>query len=94
MACTKTDITKALGEQAGFTLKRSAAIIESLLGIIKRTLESGEDVLITGFGKFSVQKKRERQGRNPATGEGMRLRARRVITFKSSGSLRRKLNSK
>jgi integration host factor subunit alpha len=59
---------------------------------MKRTLASGEDVLISGFGKFCVNEKSERRGRNPATGEDMMLRPRRVVTFKCSGALRKKIN--
>ena len=66
--------------------------IETLLELIKFTLASGEDVLISGFGKFCVNEKRQRKGRNPATGEDMMLAARRVVTFKCSGQLRDKIN--
>jgi integration host factor subunit alpha len=68
-------------------------MIETLLEIIKRTLESGEDVLVSGFGKFCVKEKRERKGRNPATGEDMMLEPRRVVTFRCSRQLRDKVNS-
>jgi integration host factor subunit alpha len=67
-------------------------MIETLLELIKFTLASGEDVLISGFGKFCVNEKRQRKGRNPATGEDMMLAARRVVTFKCSGQLRDKIN--
>jgi integration host factor subunit alpha len=67
-------------------------MIETLLEIIKRTLESGEDVMITGFGRFCVKEKHMRRGRNPATGHDMMLEPRRVVTFKCSGKLRDKLN--
>jgi integration host factor subunit alpha len=70
----------------------SIEAVESLLEIIKSTLESGEDVLISGFGKFCVKDKNERKGRNPATGETAILPARRVVTFKCSGKLREKIN--
>ena len=63
-----------------------------MLEIIKKNLESGEDVLVSGFGKFCVRAKKERRGRNPATGEGMILEARRVVTFHCSGNLRKKIN--
>ena len=65
-----------------------------MLEIMKRTLESGEDVLVSGFGKFCVKEKRERRGRNPATGKEMVLAPRRVVTFKCSGRLRDKINGK
>jgi integration host factor subunit alpha len=64
-----------------------------MLGIIKRTLESGEDVLISGFGRFCVKEKRKRRGRNPAAGDDMMLEPRRVVTFKCSGKLRDKINA-
>ena len=67
--------------------------VEILLEIIKRTLGSGDDVLISGFGKFCVKEKHERRGRNPATGDSLILKPRRVVTFKSSGILRDKINS-
>jgi integration host factor subunit alpha len=66
--------------------------VESLIEIIKSTLESGEDVLVSGFGKFCVKEKNERKGRNPATDEDLMLPARRVVTFKCSGKLRERLN--
>ena len=61
---------------------------------MKKTLESGEDVMISGFGKFCVKNKKERRGRNPATGDDMMLRPRKVVTFKCSGNLREKINEK
>ena len=91
MALTKSDIVATVHE-LGFTKKKSVDIIESLLEIIKGTLEKSEDVLISGFGKFCVKQKKQRRGRNPATGEDLILRERRVITFKCSGKLRSKIN--
>lgn len=76
----------------GFSRRKSVDTVEILIEIIKRTLEQGEDVMISGFGKFSVREKAARKGRNPATGEEMMLRARRVVTFRYSGKLRDKLN--
>ena len=92
MTLTKTDLVQAVSDQNGFSLKRSAEIVEGLLEIMKRTLESGEDVLVSGFGKFVVKDKQERRGRNPATGEAMTLPSRRVVTFKCSGKLRQRIN--
>jgi integration host factor subunit alpha len=66
--------------------------VEFLIEIIKRSLESGEDVLVSGFGKFKVREKKARKGRNPATGEGVILDPRRVVTFHCSGKLRKKIN--
>ncbi len=91
MALTKNDIVKRVHE-LGFTKKKSVELIESLLEIIKGNLEKGEDVLISGFGKFCVKNKDKRRGRNPATGADLILRERKVITFKCSGKLRNKIN--
>jgi integration host factor subunit alpha len=92
MTLTKAQVVEALAEQNGYAKKQSVNAVETLLEIIKRTLESGEDVLISGFGKFCVNQKRERRGRNPVTGEDMMLESRRVVTFKCSGKLRDKIN--
>ncbi len=91
MALTKSDIVTRVHE-LGFTKKRSVDIIETLLEIIKGTLEKSEDVLISGFGKFCVKNKKPRRGRNPSTGQDLMLRERRVVTFKCSGKLRKKIN--
>jgi len=93
MALTKGDIAKALADGSGYPRNQSVELIETLLEIIKSALASGEDVLISGFGKFCVKTKRERRGRNPATGEDMMLEARKVVTFKWSGQLRDKINN-
>ncbi|MDJ0829458.1 MAG: integration host factor subunit alpha [Desulfobacterales bacterium] len=91
MALTKNDIVAKVHE-LGFTKKKSVEIIEQLLETIKGTLENGEDVLISGFGKFCVKNKAQRRGRNPATGADLILRERKVVTFKCSGKLRSKIN--
>ena len=72
--------------------KRAADIVDSMLELIKITLEKGEDVLISGFGKFCIKQKKERRGRNPATGDDMMLTQRRVVTFRCSHLLREKIN--
>jgi integration host factor subunit alpha len=92
MTLTKAQIIEAFQSRMGFTKNQSADIVESILAIIKQTLSDGEDVLISGFGKFCVNNKQERRGRNPATGEDMMLSPRKVVTFKCSGKLRDKLN--
>ena len=89
---TKADIISALTNHLGFTRKMATDTTETLLEIIKKTLESGEDVLISGFGKFCVKQKEERRGRNPATGGDMMLVPRKVVTSKCSGKLRDKVN--
>ena len=92
MTLTKAHIINAIANQIGFPKNHSSEIVETLLEIIKRSLESGQDVLISGFGKFCVKEKRERKGRNPATGEDMMLVPRRLVTFRPSGILREKIN--
>ncbi len=92
MALTKVHIITSIQNQLNIPKNRSSEIVESLLEIIKSTLESGEDVLISGFGKFCVREKSERRGRNPATGEDMMLEPRRVVTFRCSGKLRDRVN--
>ena len=92
MTLTKDHLIDAIAKENGFQKKRSIEIVESLLKIIKSSLASGENVLVSGFGKFCVKEKRERRGRNPATGEVMMLAPRRVVTFKCSGKLRDKIS--
>jgi integration host factor subunit alpha len=92
MTLTKAQIVDSIVDQIGFTQKHSFEIIETLLEIIKRTLESGEDVLISNFGKFCVNEKGERRGRNPSTGQNLILKPRKVVTFKCSATLREKIN--
>jgi len=92
MTLIKYQIIDAIAEQNGFTKNKSTETVETILELIKSSLASGEDVLISGFGKFCVKKKRERKGRNPATGEDMMLAPRRVVTFKCSGKLRDRIN--
>ena len=94
MTLTKANIVDAVAEQTGYTKNQSSEMIENLLEIIKRTLESGDDVLVSGFGKFCVKTKRERRGRNPATGEDMMLEPKRVVTFNCSRKLRDRTNGK
>ena len=92
MTLTKANIVEAVAEQIGYTKNQSVNTIETFLELIKRSLESGEDVLVSGFGKFRVKEKRERRGRNPATGRDMMLEPRRVVTFNCSRKLRDMIN--
>jgi integration host factor subunit alpha len=93
MTLTKVQIVESVRNQTGFPNNKSSEIVETLLEIIKRTLTSGEDVLVSGFGRFCVKEKKERRGRNPATGEDMMLKPRNVVTFTCSGKLRDRINS-
>lgn len=92
MALTKEKIINSIYNQVGLSKTQSRAVVERLFELIKQTLENGEDLLISGFGKFIVKEKSARRGRNPQTTEDLQLRARRVVVFKTSGVLREKIN--
>jgi integration host factor subunit alpha len=92
MALTKAAIIDLISDDLSLSRKKTTEAVESLLEIIKSALESGDDFLMSGFGKFCLRDKKARRGRNPATGEDKLLRARRVVTFKCSGKLRKRLN--
>lgn len=91
MTLTKAQIIEAISINNGLSKKQSTDTVETLLRVIKSTLAAGEDVLVSGFGKFCVKQKGERKGRNPATGEDLMLAPRRVVTFKCSGKLRKRI---
>jgi len=90
---TKAVIVESVQNQLGLPKKECVEMVETLLEIIKSSLASGEDVLISGFGKFSLKDKKARRGRNPATNEDLMLEPRRVATFKCSGKLRDRINN-
>ena len=92
MALTKVEMVNSIADQIGYPKNYSSEIVETLLEIIKGSLESGDDVLISGFGKFCVKEKAERRGRNPSTGEDMMMNPRKVVTFRCSRNLRDKIN--
>ncbi len=92
MSLTKERLITDIYNNVGLTKTQSRDVVEKLFELIKQTLENGEDLLISGFGKFVVKDKAARRGRNPQTTEDLRLRARRVVVFKTSGVLRRKIN--
>ena len=92
MTITKARIIDAVFEPAGLPRKVARLAVDRLIKIIKKTLAGEEDVLVSGFGKFQVMRKRVRRGRNPQTGEDLQLRPRRVVVFRTSGILRQKIN--
>ena len=92
MTLTKDHLISSVGNRLGISRFESSRIVESVLETIKSSLSNGEDVLISGFGKFSVKKKAPRRGRNPATGEDLTLDQRRVITFRCSSVMRERVN--
>ena len=92
MTLTKSQIVEKIRTSTKFPKNKSFETVETLLEIMKNTLASGEDVLISGFGKFRVKEKSERKGRNPATGGVMMLAPRKVVVFRCSGKLRERVN--
>ncbi len=94
MTLIKTKLVDSIRKQVNLPKTRSTLVIDSFLEIIKRTLENGEDVMISGFGKFCVKDKGKRKGRNPHTGEDLMLAEKRVVTFKCSEVLRDKINGR
>ena len=94
MSLTKANLINSIYKQCGVSKHMSTNMVESLLELMKSTLESGEDVLISGFGKFCVKDKSERRGRNPSTGYDLKLGARRIVIFSCSPVLREKINRK
>ncbi len=93
MTLTKADIAKKIADDCGFMKGEATEIVEKLLEIIKNKLIAGEDVMISGFGKWTVKAKHSRRGRNPQTGEELILDARRVVTWKYSPVLKKAVNS-
>jgi integration host factor subunit alpha len=94
MTLTKSGIVDLLCSENGCSRKDAVGSVEILVGSMKRSLASGEDVLVSGFGKFVVKSKKERKGRNPVTGGDIMLEPRRVVTFKCSGKLRDKIKGR
>jgi integration host factor subunit alpha len=88
---TKADLAEKV-ECIGFSKKEAIYVVESVLGILKDTLEAGDDIKITGFGKFEIRKKSGRKGRNPQTGESIMISSRKVLTFKPSQVLKDYIN--
>lgn len=89
---TKADIVEKVYETIGFSKKEASELVELVFLELKKTLQSGEKVKISGFGNFVVRGKSERVGRNPQTGEQIKISARRVLTFRPSQVLKAMLN--
>jgi integration host factor subunit alpha len=94
MTLTKADLVQKVYQEHNLTKAQASEAVETFLKIAKNCLENGEDLLVSGFGKFNVKDKKARRGRNPQTGEELILAARKVVTFKPSGILREKINGK
>ena len=93
MAITKIEIVNTLYEHIGLPKNKCVIIMESFFDIIKSEIEKGNDVMISGFGKWTVRSKKARRGRNPQTGKAVIIAARKVVTFKASVVLRDELNA-
>lgn len=91
---TKADIVEKIAEKCGITKRESIDILESVFNILKSTLENGEDIKISGFGKFEVKNKHSRKGRNPQTGEAIIIEARKILSFKPSTILKKSVQAK
>ena len=92
MSLTKAEIIEKLHQETGLSKNQAGDALKDIIDIIKNSLETGEDVLISGFGRFAVKEKRPRKGRNPATGKSIMLDGRKVVSFKCSGVLKDRLN--
>jgi integration host factor subunit alpha len=92
MALTKNDLVDMIYSELDIPKKECINLVDSFFDIIKDELVKGDDVMISGFGKWSVKQKRPRLGRNPHTGEQIIIDAKRVVTFKSAPPLRSEIN--
>jgi integration host factor subunit alpha len=92
VSLTKDHIIEAVAEETGFSRNQSVELVEALIEIIKKTLVSGDHVMVSGFGTFRVKEKKERRGRNPRTGEDLMIEPRRVAKFHCSRKLRLQIN--
>jgi len=92
MTMTKADLVERIYEKVGFSKKEATEVVEAIFEVMKRRLEQGEKVKVSGFGNFVVNDKRPRKGRNPQTGEEIIISGRRVLTFKASQVLKKVMN--
>ncbi len=88
---TKAEIATLVHDHVGLSKKESGQIVESVLNLIRQTLERGEDVKLSGFGHFMVRSKHARRGRNPKTGDEITISSRSVVTFRASHLLKQKV---
>jgi integration host factor subunit alpha len=89
---TKAQLINSICSKTGLTRSRAAEAVETLFEVTKKTLEDGEDILISGFGKFCVKEKDARKGRDPRTGNDITLESRKVVTFKCSYAFKERIN--
>ncbi len=89
---TKADIVEKVYQKIGFSKKEASELVELVFDTLKNVLHEGDKIKISGFGNFIVRGKNERVGRNPQTGEQIKISARRVLTFRPSQVLKAMLN--
>ena len=92
MTMTKADIVERIYDKVGFSKKEATEVVEAIFELLKRRLERGEKVKVSGFGNFVVNEKRPRKGRNPQTGEEIVITGRKVLSFKASQVLKKTMN--
>lgn len=88
----KKGIIEAIHEKVGFPKRETKALVDGAFELLKTALDNGEPVMVSAFGKFSVQHRKARKGRNPRTGESTTIPARNVVTFKASRVLKEQIN--
>ncbi len=93
MALTKADMAERLFEELGLNKREAKEMVENFFEVIKKSLESGEQVKLSGFGNFDLREKKQRPGRNPKTGEEIPISARRVVTFKAGQKLKQRVEA-
>ena len=91
MALTKADLAEILLEEVGLSKQDAKDVVELFFEEIRKKLESGEQVKLSGFGNFDIREKSERPGRNPKTGDDIPISARRVVTFKAGQKLKNRV---
>jgi len=89
----KAELVDAIAQDTGLTKRDAQAALNSFIGVVQKQLKKGEDVAITGFGKFSVAKRSARTGRNPQTGEKLKIKASKAPRFSAGASLKAAVNT-
>jgi len=93
MALTKADMAERLFDELGFNKREAKELVEMFFEEIRRALEEGEQVKLSGFGNFDLREKKQRPGRNPKTGEEIPISARRVVTFRPGQKLKARVEA-
>ena len=88
----KTDLIFSVSSETGISKKEAGVAVDSLMGAIKGGLKSGNNVIIKGFGTFSVNERAAREGKNPATGATIQIQASKQVKFKAGKGLKERVN--